>query len=164
MKKSQLKMAETIAILFVFFILIIIGVVVYGIYQRFTLKKTAEEIEESQIVNIAKNVPFLAEIRCPTAAREVTNCIDISKLQAFKEFIKESVDNPKIRSHYLELLGNSNLTVIEIYPDATHNPINFYDSYTEYTGYKTIFVPVSLYFAETDKYGLGTLSVVVYQE
>jgi len=154
-------MAETIAILFVFFVLIIIGIIVYGTYQRFSLKTTAEEVEESQMVDIAKNIPNLAEIRCSTAAREVTNCIDVIKLESFAEFINESNDPVKIK-HYKDLLGNSNLTVIEAYPNATSEPINFYDSYTEREEYRTILVPVSLYFPEEDTYGIGTLSVSVY--
>ncbi len=80
-------MTETIAILVVFFILLLFGLVFYGQYQKSSLAKQEERFFEGRAVVSSLKTNFMQEIRCedePTGT-----CIDLYKFDILRNKIAD---------------------------------------------------------------------------
>lgn len=152
MKKSQIQIGETIAVLFVFFILIIVGFIFYVKVIKGNIELEKEELSELRSIGIAQRVMFLPELQCSKDNVVRENCIDILKLDSAKKLMKDN------EIYYYDLLGFSDVGVSQIYP--TQAKWSIYSRKTE--DYKNIFVtniPVTLYDPYSDKNGFGILTI-----
>lgn len=114
MKKSQLRMAETIAILFIFFLLLILGLFFYIKLQRATGAKTLERESDITSIEIVQRASTLPELQCSSGNDVEDNCIDIYKAA----FLNKSISgNPNTQQYYAELFGLSKIELKILYPD-----------------------------------------------
>lgn len=152
MRKGQIQIGETIAVLFVFFILIVIGFIFYANVIKGNIEQEKEEISQLKSIGIAQRVMFLPEVQCSEDNIVIDNCIDILKLDSAQKLMKEK------EIYYYDLLEFSDVTIARIYPDEARWSI--YSRKTE--DYKNKFVtnvPISLYDPTTRKHGFGVLTI-----
>ena len=88
MKKAQIQIMETIAVIFVFFILVMIGFMFYARIAKTNIQSEIESISELKSIEIAQRVMFLPELQCSEGVvSEIKNCFDILKLKAANDII-----------------------------------------------------------------------------
>ena len=152
-KKAQIQIGETIAVLFVFFILMVIGIIFYVNVIKSNLESEKEELSQLRSLGIDQRVMFLPEIQCSQdVVEEITNCIDILKLESAQGVISEN------GIYYYDLLEFSQVNISQIYPDEAK-----WDLYSRKTNdFSSRFltnVPVSLYDPITRKHGFAILTI-----
>ncbi len=118
MKKAQIRMTETIAVLFIFFILVVLGIVFYYRYQQVSLKEQQEELLAARAMDTTLRVLFLPELLCTKGnAEPEDNCFDVLKLK--------NADFSS--SYYFNLFSYANITVYKIYPGEEEKAYYLYD-------------------------------------
>src|SRR3989344_5606509 len=90
MKRAQIQIGETIAVLFVFFILIIIGFMFYVKVIKDNIDIEKEEMSQLRSVGISQRIMFLPEIQSSEDNIIIDNCIDILKLDYAQSIMKEN--------------------------------------------------------------------------
>jgi len=152
MKRAQIQIGETIAVLFVFFILIIIGFMFYVKVIKDNIDIEKEEMSQLRSVGISQRIMFLPEIQCSEDNIIIDNCIDILKLDYAQSIMKEN------EIYYYDLLEFSDVNVVQIYPGEAK--WNIYSRKTEDFSSKFVTnVPVSLYDPASRKHGFGVLTI-----
>ncbi|MBI2654696.1 hypothetical protein HYX02_07885 [Candidatus Woesearchaeota archaeon] len=151
-KKGQIQIGETIAVLFVFFVLITIGFVFYVKVIKGNIEAEKEELSQLKSVGVAQRVMFLPEVQCSEDNIIIDNCIDISKLDAAQKLMKEN------EVYYYDLFEFSDISISQIYPSDAKWSI-----YSRKTNdFKSRFVtnvPISLYDSTIRKHGFGILTI-----
>ena len=146
-------MAETIAVLFVFFILIAVGFMFYGRVILGNVQSQKDEFVQLQSISIAQRAMFLPELQCSEdIVEEITGCIDLFKIEASQDIIAQN------SRYYYDLFEFSNITLKQIYPNENNWVI--YERKTDTFESKFITnIPVSLYDPVARRYGFGVLTV-----
>ena len=151
-RKSQIQIGETIAVLFVFFILIVMGFLFYVKVIKSNIEIEQEELSQLRSVGIAQRIMFLPELQCSEDNIVIDNCIDILKLDSAQSIMKEN------EIYYYDLLEFSEINISQIYPDEAE--WNVYSRKTENFRSKFVTnVPISLYDPATRKHGFGVLTI-----
>ncbi len=171
-KQSQIQITETIVVLFVFFILMFVGLIFYLKIFKSNIESEKEELNQLNSIGVAQRVMFMPELQCSQSiVKEITNCIDIIKLDAIK-----SGNIIKTNLAYFDIFGFSEITISQIYPiepgkesadptdlSLTENHLQIYSRKAE--DLKQSFstnVPISLYDPIEKKYSFGILNIVTY--
>lgn len=118
-------MTETIAILVIFFILIVTGLGFYSRYQRFALISQKEQILEKDAVSLSLRITYLAELRCEQTGgyeEEIGTCVDLYKLEAVQDLMKSG--NTDFRTFYSNLFGTSNIYFRNLIGNVTYDVYN----------------------------------------
>ncbi len=154
-KKSQIQTFETIAVLFIFFILLGIGAIFYVRIHKSNLDVTKQEYSQSKSVAIAQRAMYLPELQCSEGKVIKDNCIDILKLEAADDIIESN------EIYYYDLLEFSEINITQEYTSAEVIP-----NWTVYSrkiakpsSSFITYVPVSLYNPMLKTYGFGILSI-----
>lgn len=163
MRKAQLKIGESIAVLFIFFVLVVMGVIFWSKYSQSSMKEKTEEETLTTAVKISQTVSYLPELQC--SAQEVIkfNCFDLYKMQGMKALMTSADYGERAKLHYFDTLSFSNITIVSIYPN--YNSINIYDRPYVAGGphsYRTTQVPVAVLNTTSGQYSFGYLDVRVY--
>jgi len=159
-KKSQVQMGESIAIIFVFLILISFGSIFYFSVSRGKARVDREETIQLKAIEIAQKASFLPELQCIEINTE--DCIDLIKLQKASDVM---LNNP---IYYYDMFGYSKLTVTRIYPTPEEEwliynrtlPLDEYEN--KNIDIKTTYVPISLYDPTEKVYDFAYLKVETY--
>lgn len=175
-KRGQLQIGETILVIFIFIILIVLGIV---FYYRVESSSIAEDFEKFQVEKLSVDfitLGDLPELSCSRGGIK-ENCVDTAKLIAFMGLAS---DNGRLREHYLERFGHKNITIYQVYPSKNNIECNMgqisdcgvwniYIKKPIKITSKTIFdTPVSLYYpckdsgCSDDSYGIGIMVVEAY--
>ena len=122
-KKAQIRLNETIAVLFIFFVLILFGIIFYYQYQKIAIKEKQEELLASRAMETTLKTLFMPELVCTKGeAQGEDNCLDVIKLNAADETFQKHLGD-----YYFELFSFANITVQELYP----HPENIYYLYNK---------------------------------
>jgi len=157
-KKSQIRMAETVAILFIFFLMIGFGFIFYAKIQRIQFQETRSKNVDLESIEVTQRVSFLPELQCSSKNVIKDNCIDVIKLNAV---IEQLESDPDLKADlYFDLFKYSNITVIQLYPEEKRWTL--YENIKEGASYAFTPVPISLYNSTTNKYSFGILEVYYY--
>ena len=137
MKKAQVQMAETIGILFIFLILVALGVSFWFKIQSSSISQKTVELQELQAVEVVQIVSNLPEIQCSRLNEVEDNCFDEKKMIAFSKYLQgydqdfdvaPSSDPYDRLMEYYDLLGLSRIEVEIIYPffwdDSDHDGLS----------------------------------------
>lgn len=161
-----MHITETIAVLFIFFVLVAFGLIFYSKYQEYSLKEEQEKIIISRAIRTTSKVLFLPELQCSKGEAEPEdNCIDLMKMRQVENvFKKHKID------YYYNIFGYSRITVNQLYP--LFGKWTIYDqpkptnSSTESSGYEATFFTITLkdesVGGEKIRYGYGYIEVGVY--
>jgi len=154
-KKAQVRMTETIAILFIFFLLVLFGLIFYSRIQNASLERAMEEDTNIRSIQTAQKVSYFSEIQCTTEAQLPSGCIDILKLESFQEIVQQN------QLYYRSVFGNSKVYVDQIFPE--NRTWEIYDlRKPEDRGEYRIPVPVALHDPIEDIISFGVLHINVY--
>lgn len=109
--KGQLHTTETIAVLFIFFLLVLFGFVFYVQISKSLIEDKAAEIAGEKAVTLSLETLFLPELRCSKGENiPVKDCIDLYKLNISMNKINDSED------YYFDIFGYADIYVTENYP------------------------------------------------
>ena len=159
-KKGQMQMTETIAILFIFFILVLFGIIFYFRYQQSAFQEKQEELLGARAIETTLKALFMPELICSRGEAEPEdNCFDTLKLDSASATIKDHLEE-----YYFEIFSYANITVHETYPEEKMWIL--YDKpKPDYLRKEPTFFVVTLkddLAGAVPKYGLGYISVEVY--
>lgn len=151
-----MKMGETIAVLIVFFLLLFFGLIFFSNMERRDIQDKVGDMEEQASIDLAQTIQFLPELKCTSEDITRTLCIDLLKLEAFKNLSSEK------KAYYQSIFGSTGLEIAEIYPDYV-NYTTIYEGPTS-PEYFITFIPVSLFqpYPYPGKYKIGMLKIISY--
>lgn len=157
LRRAQVKMGESIIILFIFFILLAFGMMFYAKISKITSEREVEETKGLAVQNLQKEIRYLSEIQCTEAGNVRFDCYDIGKINALSEVIDNNYD------YYAQnVFLYSNITFTQVYP--TEEEIFLYSApITEIAGASSFNVPVTLYDPLDDNYNFGFMTIAVYE-
>ncbi len=179
-KKSQMKMGESIGIIFIFILLVALGIVFWTKIKSATIQEQIGEEQTLQAIQVAQEISFLPEVQCSSENIISDNCFDIMKMEAMIEFLTQPPLNDEAMEYYSQVFRNSRLFVEVVYPypgrnwTLYDNPLRLNSSkgdanteaanieFLTYSKITTI-VPVALYNSTSRDYYFGKLTVDVYK-
>ena len=158
-------------ILLVVVFLIIAGIFVYYLFFYRSLGTLGSEKTDVENLILLYTFALSPEVKC-----ENEDCIDVVKLFSFKELTKEN------KGYYFSRFGKRKIIVENIYPELNEIarktecnlemyqqssfPLNcgylvVYDNLDKTKGAKSISIPVSLSYANSNEYRIGVLKVQI---
>ena len=157
-KKAQVKMLETILVMFVMFVILALAMIFYFNAQKTSITQQASENKESNAIEISQAVSSLIELQCSQEDIRDFNCFDLYRLESMKAKIEK--DNNLRINYYYEIFGSSAIYVDEIYPIQKRYVLY---NRTLSTGSRSrFFTPISLYEASEKTYSFAILTVDTY--
>ncbi|MEK6984477.1 MAG: hypothetical protein AABX33_07930 [Nanoarchaeota archaeon] len=164
MKKSQIQIGETIAVLFVFFILVAVGFIFYAMVIKGNIGSEQDEASQLRAIGIAQRAMFLPELQCSKdVITEETDCIDILKLKTAEVLMKQRQNE----IYYYDMFEFSEINITQIYPQITGLDKSQWTIYSRKRQNSPKFItniPVSLYDSITKTYRFGILSVETFSK
>lgn len=162
MKKAQMKIGESVAVLMVFFVLVVVGIVFWSRYSTVQMKAQQETDVLSRAIKVSQTVTFLSELQCSTLEVIKFSCFDFYKIQAMQSLLMDpNYANANRSNYYFNIFGFSNITVYTIYPKT--ESFNIYDfPGGNITGFISTQVPVSVLDPINNKFSFGYVDVAVY--
>ena len=157
MKKSQMKMGETIAVLIVFFMIIFFGIFFYANKERKDIQERLETMEEKKSIDVSQIISFLPELKC--TAENITKSLCIDKLK--KEVFADQIGS-EYSQFYSSIFSNTKIELVEIYPDSGDYIVLYEGTISEQ--YFTTYIPVSLFDPTKypGRYTIGLLKITYY--
>ena len=104
---------ETIAVLFVFFVLLALALIFYVAYSNSSSEQKLKESKQLLATELAQKVSNLKEIQASSQGVSKVNSIDLFKVQALSNLIGR---DDKIKLIYGTDFGSSEIMLKEIYP------------------------------------------------
>ncbi|MFH1064245.1 MAG: hypothetical protein V1729_04150 [Candidatus Woesearchaeota archaeon] len=156
-KHAQMKMGETIAIMFIFFLLLIAGAVFYMNLQRSSISQDISQAYELRAVEIAQTISFLPEVQCTESNVVKASCFDIYKMIGMSVVSQTTKGN----TLYLREFGTTTIKLTKLYPGGGNWVL--YDNPKEsFSSAPITNVPIMLYNSTSDKYYFGVLQITTY--
>ena len=104
-------MTETIAVLFIFFVLVMFGMIFYYKYAQVAIAEEQEEALGKRAIDISLQTLFLPELICSKGAAEAEdNCVDKVKLIHAQSVMQQQAE------YYFEIFGYARVSIQQIYP------------------------------------------------
>ena len=161
-RKAQLQMSETIFVVFIILIIILLGFVVYSKFQETSIKEQQKSFRNKRVVEMAHRLSSWPELECSVAETTEFVCLDVTKLEVLGYFINKSKqENTYAFNYYFNLLKNSKITIIEVYPSSTEWML--YNNSGKTQTADRVPIPVSLYNPLTKNYAFGIMELVIYE-
>jgi hypothetical protein len=162
-KSGQIQMGESIAIIVIVTILLIIGIAFWNRMKGGDIKDVRTEVEELAVIDLAKVVTELPELRCSYTSVAAVNCFDYYKLLAFSDAMFNITDQPtmtRMFNYYNQYFAKSKITVLMIYP--TRQNITLYNNNLSSTSKLQIKIPVIIRDDIHDRTSFGMVAVEEY--
>ena len=148
-------MIETIAILIVFFMLVVFGFIFYTQVMKGSYAVKLEEKTQLRAIELAQKASFLPELQCSEENIIKDDCIDLLKLNAAAAIMQ---NNP---IYYYDLLEFSTITIEEIYPE-TNSWILYDRPLEDFKNKISTNIPISIYDPRTKTNTFGIMLVDMY--
>ena len=113
MKKAQMKMMETIAIIFIFFVLVLFGIIFFYQYSKVSINERNEQFFAERAMRTTLKVLFMPELICTDHGRIEQNCFDVMKLKSAEPIIRENLEN-----YYFNLFSYADITIYQLTKDG----------------------------------------------
>ncbi len=168
-RRGQAELSETLLVLLIVVFLIIAGIFVYYLFFYRSLGSIGSEKTDFENLILLYTLGQSPELKC-----ENEDCVDVVKLFAFKELVKEN------KGYYVERFGKRRIIIESVYPKLNENmqktecilekyqqssfPNNcgyiiVYDNLQNNKGALSVSLPVSLNYG--NEYRIGMLRVQV---
>lgn len=154
--KAQIKMFETIAVIVVFFFILVIGLIYYSGVQNREIKKMQEEDKELRAIEIMKIATYLPELQCSMDNVLTANCIDLAKLENSEIHFSQN------RLYYTNIFSFGNITVRQIYPEDKEYNL-YFSNRPSARDRTTSNIPILIYDSINRRNYAGILIVEQYQ-
>jgi len=156
-KKAQLEIQETVLVVFIFIILLLIGITFFYRFSLQSIENIKEEHETAKFNELIATIPNMAEIKCSHLTKE-SECVDAIKLSSFIETSKKYK------------FGFKNITIVKVYPENVDakctrfnfDNCNYWEIYFSKKATESKFVistPISIYYPNEDEYEVGKLII-----
>ncbi|NQV91174.1 hypothetical protein HQ489_01760 [Candidatus Woesearchaeota archaeon] len=110
-RKGQVQMTETIAVLFIFFVLIVFGISFFYQYAQSSYRAEQEQLLGKRAIETTLKALFIPELMCTKGDAEAEdNCFDMMKVRHAIEIFNES------KLVYFDTFSFSKISLTEIYP------------------------------------------------
>lgn len=152
LRRSQIRMFETISILIIFFILLVIVIVFYAKVQSGSNAQKSVEYQQLRAIESMNKLLFLPELQCSRQNVDVYTCIDTLKLDALSSVMADQ-DNVV---YYADLFGKSTVSITAITGVDENRTWTIYNRTEE--GILTM-IPVSLWDPVDDTFSMGLLKI-----
>lgn len=149
-------MTETIAVMFIFFVLLFFGMIFYYRYVDASIEGKMDENAQRRAIEIATRFIFLPEVQCSGSK---TYCIDLLKLEAFQKVI---ADDQHVDDYYYNLFAFAKITVQEVYPNTQQSWVVYDKPKQKFTSQKSTYFSVALHDPRTQEYRFGYVKMEVY--
>lgn len=143
-------------VMFIFFILLIFGVVFYAKMSMFGAQRQKQENIVLGAIQIEQKVKYLPELQCTSSGDVVSSCYDLGKVDAFANVYGNHI------SYYRNLLGTSSITITQVYPDEMTYTV-FTGNYSTATSSQPFRTPVALFDPVSDTYNFGYITIEVFR-
>ncbi len=150
-------MFETIAVLVVFFFLLIFGVSFYFVMQRSSFNRQVERNAQLNSVELSQKISDIPELDCALAGIQIENCVDRLKL----EILYEQMQQDAGRIKYFGILGYSKIDVDTIYPEFKKYELYEREPETFTSSYRNN-IPTLLYDPIENKFSFAILEITTY--
>ena len=147
MKKSQIRMGESITIVFVFFLLVFFGLIFYSKMEARNIRTDKSENEELGSIEVVQKALFLPEIRCSREGVVTYNCFDTLKLEAMEAL---NNDTQEKKFYYYNLFGYATIRVVQLYPFSGTEWQIYEMRHKNWTRKMSFQIPVALFNATGD--------------
>lgn len=148
-------MGETIAVLIVFFFLIVIGLVFYVQVVKKKVDVDIQEFNQLESLTVMNRVLALPELQCTEQDIARESCVDLLKVEA-AERVMASND-----LYYYDLLGFSNISLVEIYPEQ--RAFTVYDRpLPNFTSKSATRIPVAIQDPKEEGFRFGLMVIETY--
>ncbi len=154
-RKSQIHMLETIAVLAIFFILATLGFVFYSKVLKGSVESEKEEIVQLSAIEIAQRASFLPELQCSQENIVKDNCIDLLKLDAAKEIMKNN------EIFYFDKFSFSSIKINEMYPNE-QEWVLYERPLEDYSNKILTNIPISLFDPVQNRNNFGVMSIELF--
>jgi len=154
-KNAQIQMMETIAVLFIFFILIVLGFVFYAKVLKGNIGLQKEESMQLNSIEIAQRASSLPELQCSEDNIISDNCIDMLKLEIASKLMQEN------EAYYYDRLLFSSIRINEIYP-SEKEWILYKRPLEDFSSKITTNIPISLFEPIGNKHSFGIMTVELF--
>ncbi len=159
MRKAQIQINETIIVLFIFFMLVIFGIVFFARVQKVNIQAEQRAIQNLDLIKVSQIINSLPELSCSVGNVQIDNCYDTMKVEAFKEILQDD------KTYFSgTLLYNTNITLKQYDPfnDIWSNTWHLYDNPLENSDIRKVFVPTMLYDKRSATKSFGLLELTWY--
>lgn len=150
-------MFETMAVLVIFFFLLIFGVSFYFVMQRSSYNRQVERNAQLLSVQLTQKISNIPELDCALAGIQIENCVDKIKLEKMNELLQDE----QTKLYYFNAFGFSKITVRTIYPDFIEYELYERNPETFSAAYRNR-IPMLLYNALEKKFDFALLEVTTY--
>ena len=166
MAKSQIRMGETMAVLFFVFVLVAVGSIVYFKMQASSAGPNSIENMDRQSIIATSNALYLPELECTfflsqfqtfERSRVETACFDRLKLERFPELVAGHPD------YYNLLFRNSHIFYNITYPFEMGKTI-YGKQMQDATFQKSTTIPINIYAPLNKEYYYALLTVDYYSK
>ncbi|GIU69231.1 MAG: hypothetical protein KatS3mg002_0467 [Candidatus Woesearchaeota archaeon] len=162
-KKSQIQMAESIAVVIIVIFLLVIGIVFWSNIRKSDVDVKKIEYQDLSVIEIAKIASELPELRCyNNNVITKVNCFDWYKVLALNKTIRDPAYKDALFSYYNYYFKNSRVSIKEVYPNETS--IVIYDNNISKTTTLQITIPIIIEknYGTVSKKSFGLLIVEGY--
>jgi len=161
MKKAQMQINETIIVLFIFFMLLVFGILFFAKFQKGNYDIQKKASQELEIIKLSQTITKLPELAY-SYDNALRDYIDVMKMDNFSIILNSNPDYFTGTPLYY--------TKITIKPyDPFHGdegtpgvPKVIYDKPLEGSSNKTMRIPVLLYDKRTDETSFAVLELLWY--
>jgi hypothetical protein len=154
-KKSQIQMMETIAVLLIFFIIVIIALVFYMNIAKSQISDQLDQSHQRDRASIAQKASTLPELECMRTTYQ--NCIDIYKIAPAQDLMQQNA------IEYFDLFAYSEITIYKIYPEPVENWTIYEKLPSTIKSTLANQFPILLYDPITDSNYFGLMEVKVFK-
>tara|TARA_Y100000310_G_scaffold344364_1_gene456782 strand:- start:19220 stop:19732 length:513 start_codon:yes stop_codon:yes gene_type:complete len=112
-RSAQARITETIAVMFIFFILIMFGIIFYASYSKNAAITKQNELFSQNAIEITTKTLFMPELLCSKGEAEPEDfCLDVLKLKHSQTILEAHV-----AEYYFDILGYAKISVEQVYPN-----------------------------------------------
>ena len=116
-KRGEIQLMETISILFIFFILIGLGILFYAKYKNVTFQHQQEAFQEARARELTLRTIYLPELQCSKGQAEAEeHCVDMLKIKNMGAWQQELGE--KFTDYYFDIFSYAKVTLYQVYPVA----------------------------------------------
>ncbi len=150
-------MFESIAVLVIFFFIIVFGLSFYMVISNASAKKSHERFLQLKAVQTVQSLSALPELECAGMGISIENCFDQIKIDKFSELLNTN----KAKEWYFKIFGFSEINIRQIFQEGPDTML--YSNPLKDRGYSFSQIPVLIYNPIFDSFSFGMAEMKIYQ-
>jgi len=164
MKRGQIKSFETIAVLLVFFFLLVFGVIFYAQFQQSSLKRQIDQNRQIHVVNTALKIANMPELDCALTSVRKQNCFDLLRMREMGALLSDPQIDVQTRLTYIQLFEFATINITALKEDGTvRESVVIYDNANVNVSFSKMRIPMQVFDPVEKRFDFGYVEVTVYE-